>query len=381
MNRGQKARIWALAISVFVAWALPQSAWAGTAFESGREEFRLKRFWAAKAKFMTAVTQEPGNQKAYLYLGRCLEYLRETEDAQATYRACFSVNPFSEDGKRAKAYSMDIAGRMEASDHRAVDDPQQVINSGLLIQRQALDLQARKVREAEAYYRSRRNVNRRSGNFYSNSDLLGRSGDVSNRRFIDQSHQIYDFQNEANKARLHGQRSAQSVQDSANALIERIGRKSGPNSNPALRALGTNLYVQYFRSKNEEEDIPPPPDPPIELRAKQLKFNDIPRAWRAQSKIFKFPTITAEDFLAPKKPKTLNDALVDDIEAPAKTVTKSASIKNVPLTPEQQIKNLDVKPFDITKVTPAENVRPSIEAELDELDADMIGDPPETPKN
>jgi tetratricopeptide (TPR) repeat protein len=325
MIRGRKLKIAFIAFGVFLNWALPQASWAAGAFEAGIEEFKLKRFWAAKAKFMEAVQQQPGNQKAYLYLGRCLEYLRETDDAQACFRACFSVNPFSEDGKRAKQFSIDIAGRSEASEHRAVEDPQMVIDSGLLIQRQALDLQARKMREMESYYKSRRNNNRRNGNFYTPYDLLNRDGnEVSNRAFIDQSHGIYDNMNEANQARLHGQRSAQSVQDTANALIERLGRKN-KSSAPALRALGTNLYVQYFRSKNEEEDIPPPPDPPIELRATQIKFNDIPRAWKAQSKIFKFPTITTEDYLASKKSKSVDEALSDDMEKPRKKALTSAS--------------------------------------------------------
>ncbi len=325
MIRDRKLKIAFIAFGVFLSWALPQASWAAGAFEAGIEEFKLKRFWAAKAKFMEAVQQQPGNQKAYLYLGRCLEYLRETDDAQACFRACFSVNPFSEDGKRAKQFSIDIAGRSEASEHRAVDDPQMVIDSGLLIQRQALDLQARKMREMESYYKSRRNNNRRNGNFYTPYDLLNRDGnEVSNRAFIDQSHGIYDNMNEANRARLHGQRSAQSVQDTANALIERLGRKNN-SSAPALRALGTNLYVQYFRSKNEEEDIPPPPDPPIELRATQIKFNDIPRAWKAQSKIFKFPTITTEDYLASKKSKSIDEALNDDIEKPQKKSSTGTS--------------------------------------------------------
>ena len=374
MSRGQKRGIFLL-VGVLCAWAIPQAALALSAFESGKEEFKLKRFWAAKAKFMTAVQQEPANQKAYLYLGRCLEYLRETDDAQATYRACFSVNPFSEDGKRAKQFSIDISGRMEASEHRAVDDPQQVIDTGLLIQRQALDLQARKIREAESYYKNRRNVSRRSGYYYTTYDLANasRAGEISNQRFINNSSKIYDWQNEALKARLHGQRSAQSVQDSANALIERIGRKTG--TSPALRALGTNLYTQYFRSKNEEEDIPPPPDPPIELRAKQLKFNDIPRAWRGQSKIFKFPTIGPDDFLAEKKPKTLDEALMTGDIAPMKKVVPASASRVVKESTEAQIKSLESKSTDASRL-PATG---SSTKYTDDFDDELMNDPTEAP--
>lgn len=296
-----------------IASANAASAAAVTAFDRGKEEFNLKRYHAAKAQFMTAIQQNPNNQKAYLFLGRCLEFLREPEDAQATYRACYSVNPFSEEGKRAKQFSMEVAGRLEAADHRAVDSPKQVIDSGLLIQRQALDLQARKIREQNMHARNRRNVSRRQGYFYTPDDLIRRSrnSEVSDYDFIRNSGTIYGSQTESIRAKAHGQKVAQSVQDTANALIERLGRKTHSTS-PALRALGTNLYVQYFRSISEEEDIPPPPDPPIELRAKQLQFADIPRAWRSQSKIFKFPTATPGEIAnASSKPPTLEQALFD----------------------------------------------------------------------
>jgi hypothetical protein len=293
-----RATLLSLSATCALLVSFSNAAFAANAFDLGREEFKLKRFHAAKAQFMTAVTENPSNQKAYLYLGRCLEYLKEPEDAQATYRACYSVNPFSEDGKRAKQFSMDVAGRLEAADHRAVDSPKTVIDSGLLIQRQALDLQARKIREMNEYAKNRRNVSRRQGYFYTNADLVRRppGSDVSDPDFIRNSGMIYNAQIESTRAKAHGQHLAQNVQDTANALIERLGRKTN-SSSPALRALGTNLYVQYFRSQSQEEDIPPPPDPPIELRAKQLQFTDIPRAWRAQSKIFKFPTINQQELL------------------------------------------------------------------------------------
>lgn len=276
---------------------------AVSAFELGREEFKLKRYHAAKQQFMTAIQQNPGDQAAYLFLGKTLEFLKEPEDAQMTYRACYSINPFSADGKRAKQFSMDVAGRLEGNEHRAVDTPEDVISSGLLIQRQSLDLQARKIREQNAYARNRRNVSRRHGYFYTPAELMNsRDGtEVSDRDFIQNSGLIYDTSIESTRAKAHGQHLAQTVQDTANALIERLGRKTN-SSAPPLRALGSNLYVQYYRSKTQEEDIPPPPDPPIELRAKQLQFSDLPRALHAQSKFFKFPTVTPEEIQAAKKP-------------------------------------------------------------------------------
>lgn len=320
--------------SAFIA-ILPEPARAANAFEQGKEEFNLKRYHAAKAQFMVAINQNPSNQRAYLYLGRCLEYLKEPEDAQATYRACFTVNPFSEDGKRAKQYSMEIAGRMESKEHRAVDSPEHVIDSGLLIQRQSLDLQARKLREAEAYARSRRMAGRRQGYFYTPRELMRRDprAELSNRDFIQNRTGIYDTNIESAKYRAHGHKTALSVQDTANALIERLGRKSN-SSAPALRALGTNLYVQYFRSKNDEEDVPPPPDPPIELRAKQLKFTEIPKAYKAQSKIFKFPTVGPEDLLTPAKTESVEEALFrNSFKSGQKPSSSAAAATNA--TPKQ----------------------------------------------
>ncbi len=260
-----------------------QPAHALAAMEQGKVELKWKRYNAAKAQFMLEVQRNPSNQKAYLFLGRCLEYLRDTEDAKATYRACYSVNPFSLEGKQAKKILLDISGKMEEREHRAVDSPQDVIDSGVLIQRQSLELQARKIREARAYEQSRRSMSPRRGYNYSADGLYNdgqrRRGEVSNQDFINNSHGIYDAANEAAKARAHGQRQAMSIQDTANALIERLGRKS-TGSAPALRAIGTNLYVQYYRSSNEEEDnMPLPQDPPMELRARQYRLGDpIPKS-------------------------------------------------------------------------------------------------------
>lgn len=260
------------------AWASTPPVHALAAMEQGKQELKWKRYHAAKAQFMLEIQRNPSNQKAYLFLGRCLEYLRELEDAKATYRACYSVNPFSLEGKQAKKFLLDVSGQMEEREHRAVDSPQDVIDSGVLIQRQSLELQARKIREARGYEQIRRSMSPRRGYSYSADGLYNdgqrRRGEVSNQDFINNSHGIYDAANEAAKARAFGQRQAQSIQDTANALIERLGRKSY-GSAPALRAIGTNLYVQYYRSSTEEEDnIPVPQDPTIELRAKQYKLGD-----------------------------------------------------------------------------------------------------------
>lgn len=240
-------------------------------FEHGKQDFGLKRYYSAKAHFMNAITQNPSNQRAYLYLGLTLEALKEWEDAQATYRACYAVDPFSDDGKHAKRLSMELSGYLESRDHRAVDTPEDIRKAGLRIQRQALELQARKVREANAYARHSRG---RRGYNYTPAQLTRRApdDDVSDMEFIRNSHGIYDDLTEEQRQRAFGLKNAQNVQDSANHLIERLGRKT--KRSPALRATGTDLYVQYYRTKNDEDDMPPPPDPELELRARQLRLSE-----------------------------------------------------------------------------------------------------------
>lgn len=273
----------ALIVGCSCTIAFPQAALAAEAFEldkqagafeRGQQDFALKRYYGAKAQFMAAVTQNPSNQKAYLYLGLCLEALKEWEDAQATYRACFAVDPFSEDGKRAKKLSMELSGYLESREHRAVDAAEDVYKAGLRIQRQSLELQTRKLREAQPYVGYSRGRSRRRGFYYTPYELTQRrqQDDVSNMEFIRNAHDIYDGQTQETRARAYGLKNAQNVQDSANALIERLGRKT--KRSPALRATGTDLYVQYYKTKNDEDDMPPPPDPQIELRARQLRLSE-----------------------------------------------------------------------------------------------------------
>lgn len=243
-------------------------------FEIGKRDFGLKRYYAAKAQFMAAVTQNPSNQRAYLYLGLCLEALKEWEDAQATYRACFAVDPFSDDGKRAKRLSMELSGYLESRERRAVDTPEDVYRAGMRIQRQALELQERKLRDAGRYVSNNRARGRVRGHHFTPDDLMHRSrqDELSDWQFIRDAHEIYDAHTQEALARGFGVRSAQNVQDAANNLIERLGRKT--KNSPALRATGTDLYVQYYRSKNDEDDEPPPADPEIELKARQMKLSE-----------------------------------------------------------------------------------------------------------
>jgi tetratricopeptide (TPR) repeat protein len=68
---------------------------------------------------------------------------------------------------------------------------------------------------------------------------------------------------------------AQYTQDSANNLQRLMSEKQNPNS-PKLRALGTNLFVRYYGSHDQDGSTPSAPgvDPVIEMKAKQMKFGD-----------------------------------------------------------------------------------------------------------
>lgn len=292
---------------LIVAWigfsvtGVNQPAHAETLIESGIQNLNYKRYWSAQADFQKAVDQNPQDQKAYYYLGMTLERLKDRDNAKAAYRACYGLNPFSEHGQKARRALLDVSEKIESNANRAVDTPETVAKTGILIQRQSMELQERKLREARGhanfrmqqgrYYSSRNYPNHQLYNPASNytgynpaamgvgninqpnpyNQIFNRNpnDEISNARFIQDSHMLYDSANEATKMRAHGAKTAASVQDFSNGLIERLGRKK---DDVPLRALGTSLYVQYYRSAEEEEDTPPPPDGPLELRARQMKY-------------------------------------------------------------------------------------------------------------
>jgi hypothetical protein len=68
---------------------------------------------------------------------------------------------------------------------------------------------------------------------------------------------------------------AQYAQDSANNLQRLMSEKQNPNS-PKLRALGTNLFVRYYGSHDQDGSTASAPaaDPVVEMKAKQMKLGD-----------------------------------------------------------------------------------------------------------
>ncbi len=69
---------------------------------------------------------------------------------------------------------------------------------------------------------------------------------------------------------------AQYAQDSANNLQRLMSEKQNPNQ-PKLRALGTNLFVRYYGSHDQDGSTPSAPaaDPVVEMKANQWKLGDM----------------------------------------------------------------------------------------------------------
>ncbi len=294
-----------------------QCAEGQTPMQSGMENLDNKRYWSAHTDFKQAVHENPNDQQAYYYLGLSCENLKQHDEAKEAYRACYSINPFSDIGQKARKALLDVSDHMEALKHRAIDNPEIVTKTAVTIQRQAEELQGRKIldgertanwkiRQGNFYYNRGYNTYQNGSNFtgynrfeshyngfgpdpnlpgmgydlrYPNGGMpttflpQNGSNEVSNAQFLDRSHILYDANKQAARARGEATKSAIGIQDYSNNLIERVGRKT-PDGIPPLRALGTNLYVQYYRTMDEEDELPPPPDPPLELKAKQMTLSD-----------------------------------------------------------------------------------------------------------
>jgi len=62
---------------------------------------------------------------------------------------------------------------------------------------------------------------------------------------------------------------------------------------PKLRALGTQLYVRYYGTE-DHSDPTPPEDPPIELKATELKLASLPPVKASQFNEVKIPASPAQ---------------------------------------------------------------------------------------
>jgi hypothetical protein len=92
------------------------------------------------------------------------------------------------------------------------------------------------------------------------------------------SYTTSDYQVQQIRRQQEDAQHAQSAQDAANNLERLMAEKqNGTNSTPKLRALGTNLFVRYYGSHDQDGSTAgaPAADPVVELKVKQLKLSDM----------------------------------------------------------------------------------------------------------
>jgi len=92
------------------------------------------------------------------------------------------------------------------------------------------------------------------------------------------SYTTSDYQVQQTRRQQDDAQHAQSAQDAANNLERLMAEKqNGSTSTPKLRALGTNLFVRYYGSHDQDGSTAgaSAADPVVELKVKQLKLSDM----------------------------------------------------------------------------------------------------------
>ncbi len=262
-------------LSTFVLCALAlictPCAFAGP-LEDGIEQYYYKRFHTAAMYFEEACAKDPMNWKPHFYLARTLEQLREYEAAKAEFEYCFRLNPFSKEGRLAKAAVLDLAADRERRKHVA-EDPMIIQQALRLLNSQSADMKVRiraeANRRADEHMRLaaqrlgmpvETNPNRYRRWYYRPDD------EVSGNAYIQNSWYRNDAMRSAALMRLEATKRAAEIQKSANNLKLLIADPSNKPGSAKLRALGTNLYVRFYGSP-EMDDVPGD-DKPLELRAR-----------------------------------------------------------------------------------------------------------------
>lgn len=247
--------------------------------EDGIEQYYYKRFHTAAMHFEEACAKDPMNWKPHFYLARTLEQLREYEAAKAEFEYCFRLNPFSKEGRLAKAAVLELAANRERRKHVA-EDPMIIQQALRLLNAQSTDMKTRIRAEANhrANERMRMAAERLNMPVETNPNRYRRwyyrpDEEVSGRSYIQNSWHRNDAMREAALARIEAARRAQEIQKSANNLKLLIADPSNKPGNAKLRALGTNLYVRFYGSP-EMDDVPGE-DKPLELRARQGVLSDL----------------------------------------------------------------------------------------------------------
>ncbi|HEY9785152.1 MAG TPA: tetratricopeptide repeat protein [Candidatus Obscuribacterales bacterium] len=274
MNLNQLKQSFLIALAVLTAAA--SHAQARTALEEGIEAYYQRRFNAAAMHFDEAIAKNPQDWRGHFYLARALEQLKDYKGARDEFMVVFQMNPFSKEGKLAKAALMDLAAGIEARKHKA-DDPKHFKQAVRLINAQCNDNKTRFRAQAQRAANERMQLHarslgmamptRRSPWYYRESD------EVSNMAYIRNSYARTDAMRQSALMRLEAAKRAEETQKSANNLKMLLVDRSVRPDSAKLRALGTNLYVRNYRPP-EDDDVAPE-DPPIELRARQLKLSSI----------------------------------------------------------------------------------------------------------
>jgi hypothetical protein len=89
---------------------------------------------------------------------------------------------------------------------------------------------------------------------------------------MDSSYVRSDARVQATRYQSDALHSASEVQKSANNLQDLLGDPRH-DLEPHLRALGTNLYVRNY--SEHDGDTVAPVDPPIELKAHEMRLQDL----------------------------------------------------------------------------------------------------------
>jgi tetratricopeptide (TPR) repeat protein len=105
-----------------------------------------------------------------------------------------------------------------------------------------------------------------------NYKMYGQQQPISNFATMDSSYVRSDARVQATRYQSDALHSAAEVQKSANNLQELIGDPRH-DLEPHLRALGTNLYVRNY--SEHDNDTVAPVDPPIELKAHEMRLQDL----------------------------------------------------------------------------------------------------------
>ena len=247
--------------------------------EDGIEQYYYKRFHTAAMFFEEACARDPMNWKPHFYLARTLEQLREYEAAKAEFEYCFRLNPFSKEGRLAKAAVLELASDREKRKHVA-EDPMIVQQALRLLNLQSAGLKGRLRADAErlAADRMARAAHRLNMQVETNPNRYRRwyyrtDDEVSNRAYIQNSWHRTDAMRESALARHEAVRRSVEIQKSSNNLKLLLADPTNKPGSAKLRALGTNLYVRFYGSP-ERDDVPGE-DKPLELKARAGLLSDL----------------------------------------------------------------------------------------------------------